>query len=99
MAFIRFEALKATLDMKPVLVTEPTERRSELYNLNVFNTKSLSHYMSKEAYVAVTDAVNHGKKIDRKIADQVASAMKIMGYGKRCNTLYTLVSAFDRKHC
>ena len=82
MAFIRFEALKATLDRKPVLVTEPTERRSELYNLNVFNTKSLSHYMSKEAFVAVTDAVNHGKKIDRKIADQVASAMKSWAISK-----------------
>lgn len=82
MAIIRFEALKTTLDRKPVVVNEPAERRSELYGLNVFNTSSLNHFMSKEAFNAVMDAINHGKKIDRKIADQVASAMKSWAISK-----------------
>lgn len=88
MAIIRFEALKTTLDRKPVVVNEPAERRSELYGLNVFNTSSLNHFMSKEAFNAVMDAINHGKKIDRKIADQVASAMKSWAISKACNSLH-----------
>jgi len=82
MAIIRFEALKATLDRKPVEVIEPAVKRSELYGVNVFNTSSLLQFMSKEAYTAVLDAINHGKKIDRKIADQVASAMKAWAMSK-----------------
>ena len=76
MAILRFEALKLTLERKPMQVVEPLERRSELYGINVFNLSSLTHYLPKDAFNAVMDAINHGKKIDRKIADQVASGMK-----------------------
>ncbi len=82
MAFIRFEALKSTLDRKPVVITEPTERRSELYAINVFSNATMNHFMTKDAYNAVMDAINHGKKIDRKVADQVASAMKAWAISK-----------------
>ncbi|MBK7804736.1 MAG: glutamine synthetase III [Saprospiraceae bacterium] len=82
MATIRFEALKTALDRKPVIINEPAERRSELYGVNVFNTSSINHFMPKEAFNAVMDAINHGKKIDRKVADQVASAMKSWAISK-----------------
>ncbi len=82
MAFIRFEALKSTFDRKPVVITEPTERRSELYAINVFTHTTMNHFMTKDAYNAVMDAIDHGKKIDRKAADQVASAMKSWAISK-----------------
>lgn len=82
MAVIRFQAIQTTLDRKPVQIVEPTERRSELYGINVFNKNSFSHYMSKDATNAVLDAINHGKKIDRKIADQVATGMKSWAISK-----------------
>lgn len=82
MAVIRFQAIQTTLDRKPVQIVEPTERRSELYGINVFNKNSFSHYMSKDASNAVMDAINHGKKIDRKIADQVATGMKSWAISK-----------------
>ena len=82
MAIIRFQAIKTTLDRKPVHIVEPTERRSELYGINVFNKNSFSHFMSKDASNAVLDAINHGKKIDRKIADQVATGMKSWAISK-----------------
>jgi glutamine synthetase len=58
--------------------------------------------MTKEAYAALKDAVNHGKKIDRKIADQVASAMKAWAMTKGA-THYThwfqpLTGATAEKH-
>ena len=71
-----------SLDRKPVQITEPTSRRSELYGLNVFNLSSLKHFLPKDAYIAVIDATNHGKKIDRKVAENVASAMKAWAISK-----------------
>ncbi|MBI5916754.1 MAG: glutamine synthetase III [Bacteroidetes bacterium] len=82
MATIRFQALQETLNRKPVAVTEPSLRRSELYASNVFTTSTAKHYMPKEAYNAVVDAITHGKKIDRKVADQVASGMKAWAISK-----------------
>lgn len=82
MSTIRFEAIKKTMSRKPVLVEEITERRSELYGLNVFNDTSLKHYLSQEAYMAVMEAVEKGRKIERKIADYVASAMKTWAISK-----------------
>ncbi|MGB4838427.1 MAG: glutamine synthetase III [Saprospiraceae bacterium] len=82
MATLRFEALKLSLDRKPIQVIEPAVRRSELYGINVFNLSNISHYLPKDAFNAVMDAVNLGKKIDRKIADQVASAMKSWAISK-----------------
>jgi len=76
MATIRFQALQETLNRKPIQVDEPNLRRSELYGVNVFNPGTAKHYMPKEAYNAVVAAINHGSRIDRKIADQVASGMK-----------------------
>ncbi|MBK8054081.1 MAG: glutamine synthetase III [Saprospiraceae bacterium] len=82
MSTLRFEAVKLSLDRKPVQITEPASRRSELYGLNVFNLSSLKHFLPKDAYNAVIDATNHGKKIDRKVAENVASAMKAWAISK-----------------
>ena len=102
MATIRFQAIQATLNRKPVPVTEPNIRRSELYAANVFTTSTAKHYMPKEAYIAVVAAITHGQKIDRKIADQVASGMKSWAIGKGA-THYThwfqpLTGATAEKH-
>jgi glutamine synthetase len=82
MAIVRFEALKATLDRKPIHVAELTERRSELYATNVFTKEQLKHFLPSDAYKSVMDAINHGKKIDRKVADQVANGMKSWAISK-----------------
>jgi glutamine synthetase len=82
MSTLRFEAVKLSLDRKPINIIEPVARRSELYGLNVFNLSNLKHFLPKDAYVAVMDAINVGKKIDRKVADNVASAMKAWAISK-----------------
>jgi glutamine synthetase len=76
MGFIRFQALKTALKRKPLIIKEPSEKRSELFGINVFNDMKMKQYMIKETFVALQDAIYYGKKIDRKTADQVASAMK-----------------------
>jgi glutamine synthetase len=102
MSTIRFKALERALDRTPVKIKEKTSKRSALYGMNVFNDEAMRHFMTKEAYNSVQDAILYGKKIDRKIADQVASGMKAWAIEKGA-THYThwfqpLTGATAEKH-
>ncbi|HEX9825652.1 MAG TPA: glutamine synthetase III [Flavobacteriaceae bacterium] len=101
MSKIRFQALAETLHREPVKVLENT-KRSELFGFNVFSENSMRQYLTKDAFKGVMDAIDHGTKIDRKIADQVASAMKEWALSKGV-THYThwfqpLTGATAEKH-
>ncbi|MFM1753850.1 MAG: Glutamate--ammonia ligase [Bacteroidota bacterium] len=75
MSTLRFQALREASTRKP-LHFEETEKKSILFGSNVFNAKAMKHYLTSEAYKAVQGAIQHGTKIDRKIADYVAMGMK-----------------------
>ncbi len=75
MSTLRFQALKETLNRKPVEIEE-SERRSELFGRNVFNESVMRQFLTKEAYKSVMDANITGKKIDRTIADHISTGMK-----------------------
>ena len=76
MSIVRFKALEKSMARKAIKVNKEVLKRSQVFGSNVFNDEAMLQSMTKEAYHSVQDAVNHGKKIDRKVADQVASAMK-----------------------
>ncbi len=101
MATIRFHALKETFNRKPVKFKEKG-KHSENFGKNVFNYIAMRQYMTKEAFKSVQNAILHGKKIDRNIADQVASGMKDWALAKGA-THYThwfqpLTGATAEKH-
>ncbi len=101
MSTLRFQALKETLNRDYVVVNE-TERRSVLFGENVFNQATMLQSLTKDAYNSVMDAIESGAKIDRKIADQIASAMKDWALSKGV-THYThwfqpLTGATAEKH-
>ena len=101
MAILRFNALKEALNRKPVEVDE-YDRRSNLFGRNVFNGNTMRQYLTKEAYEGVMNAIEHGTKIDRKIAGQVAASMKDWALSKDV-THYThwfqpLTGATAEKH-
>ena len=75
MPTLRFQALKETFHREELKIEEK-ERRSALFGKNVFNKKAMHQYLTKEAFKSINDAVRKGSKIDRKIADQIAAAMK-----------------------
>lgn len=75
MSTLRFYAIKKSLAYKAIPVVE-NDRRSEIFGKNVFNEQTMRQYLTKDAFNGVMNAVQHGKKIDRNIADQVASSMK-----------------------
>jgi len=101
MSKIRFQALAETLHRRPVKVVEDI-KRSELFGFNVFSENTMRQYLTKDAFKGVMDAIDHSTKIDRKIADQVASAMKEWALSKGV-THYThwfqpLTGATAEKH-
>ena len=76
MASVRFLSLEKIMDRKPVVFENPHGRVSEYFGTNVFNQKAMGEYLTKDAYEVIMDAITNGSKIDRSMADQVASAMK-----------------------
>ncbi|MEZ4853675.1 glutamine synthetase III [Flavobacterium sp.] len=75
MATIRFRALAETANRKPAAV-EKLDRKSQIFGTNVFNDKTMRQFLTPDAYKAVQNAVQHGTKIDRNIAEYVAMGMK-----------------------
>lgn len=71
----RSELLREIYNKKPVLVNK-IERITDVFASNVFNDRAMSSYLSHEAYQNIKNAIEYGKKIDRKLADQIAAGMK-----------------------
>ena len=76
MAQFRFKALEEVLNRQPLDVVREENLVSDYYGMMVFDQAKMKKYLSREAYKAVTDAIENGTTIDRKMADQVAQGMK-----------------------
>jgi glutamine synthetase len=75
MSTLRFQALNDASNRKPVKFEE-AGRKSDLFGSNVFNEKAMKQFLTSDAHKGVKDAVQHGTKIDRKLADYIAMGMK-----------------------
>lgn len=101
MSTLRFEALKKTLERDPIQITEKV-KRSELFAVNVFNKVKMRQYLPKEAFEAVSNAIDHGAKINKNVADVISTGMKEWAISKGV-THYThwfqpLTGATAEKH-
>ncbi|WP_309641703.1 glutamine synthetase III [Flavobacterium sp.] len=101
MATLRFQALKEASNRSAVKFEE-TDKKSLIFGSNVFNNKAMKQYLTSDAYKGVQDAVLHGTKIDRKLADYIAMGMKEWALSKGV-THYThwfqpLTGATAEKH-
>ncbi|SHG04953.1 glutamine synthetase [Flavobacterium segetis] len=75
MSTLRFQALREASTRKPVKFEE-SDRKSAIFGSNVFNDKAMRQYLTADAFKGVQGAVQHGTKIDRKLADYIAMGMK-----------------------
>ena len=101
MSTLRFHALKQSLDRPPTLVAKEA-KQSEIFGANVFGFKTMRQFLTKEALNSLMLAINKGDKINRPIADQIASSMKDWAMAKGV-THYThwfqpLTGATAEKH-
>jgi len=82
MANFRFIALKETLNRPIPKIIYPTGKASEYFGSMTFNQTVMKEYLTEKAYKGVIRAMEKGVRIDRKITDQVASAMKAWALNK-----------------
>ncbi len=64
------------LEREPKLPTRPENKISAYYGENVFNKFVMRSYLPDEAYKGILKAMEDGTPVDRKVADQTATAMK-----------------------
>ena len=76
MSLNRQQVMHDVLDRKPKLPKRPDNKISTYYGENVFNKFVMRSYLPDEAYEGILKAMDDGTPVDRKVADQTASAMK-----------------------
>ena len=101
MSTLRFHALKQSIDRSPTPVSKEA-KQSEIFGSNVFGFKTMRQFLTKDAFKSLMRAIDKGDKINRSIADQIASSMKDWAMSKGV-THYThwfqpLTGATAEKH-
>jgi len=76
MAELRFKALQEVFTRQPKEVIFPSNEVSDFFGMKVFDKPKMEKFLNREAYKSVIIAIDEGKAIDRKMADQVATGMK-----------------------
>ncbi|HEA20742.1 MAG TPA: glutamine synthetase type III [Pricia antarctica] len=71
----RFRAISESQN-RPQIPVKEQEKRSEMFATKVFNADRMLQFLTKDALESVRSAIFSGSKIDRKMADQIAEAMK-----------------------
>lgn len=82
MSNLRFKALEKALNRPIIDVVLPSNKISDYFATNVFTVDTMRTYLSKEAFSSVMSSIESGSKIDRSIADQVATSMKSWAMSK-----------------
>lgn len=74
---IRFKALGYMMTRRPGKAEATTNRPpSEYFGEMTFNQEAMKKFLTEEAYKALQASIEKGQRIDRRIADQVASSLK-----------------------
>ncbi len=75
MATKRLQAYQDVLNRTPKQ-PDYNGKVSELFGKNVFHQEVMREYLPSEAFKSMMESIQSGVRLDRKMADQVASAMK-----------------------
>ena len=73
---MRFDSIKTATNRKNKFSAKHQVSFTELYKSNVFDDFAMRDFLSKEAYESVSNSINNGKTINRKMAEHVAAGMK-----------------------
>ncbi len=76
MSNFRFLALEKTISRPIGEVKYPSRKVSDYYGSMVFNKTVMREYLTDEAFDMVEKSIDKGDRIERKIVDQIATAMK-----------------------
>ena len=82
MTNFRFTALEKTINRPVVEVKYPSKKVSDYFGSMTFNLTVMREYLTDEAFGVVEKSINKGERIERKIVDQIATAMKAWALDK-----------------
>lgn len=78
---LRFNAIRGLTDV-PEYKAESTARITEIFGSNVFTLKTAREFLSDEAYKSLLASIKAGQKIDRSMANQIASGIRAWAESK-----------------
>lgn len=102
MSTIRKEALQTVRTRQLIQVQAPTAKISQIFGENVFDRKSMREFLAEDVYESLMACIEKGTRVDKEIAQQVATGMKNWAMSKGA-THYThwfqpLTGATAEKH-
>lgn len=78
----RLIAFQEVLNKKPIVVSNTNKPISNYFAKNVFTLEKMRQYLSEETFEKVKEYIDKGLPIDRRIASEVAQAMKTWAMSK-----------------
>ena len=76
MSNLRFQVVEEAFKKQAKEVIAPSERPSEYFGKYVFNREKMYRYLPADVYTKLIDVIDNGARLDRSIADAVATGMK-----------------------
>lgn len=76
MSSLRFPALQELSSEERKISHYNGKKITAIFGSNVFTGRTIREYLSDEAYKSLQASIKSGNKIDRKMADQIATGMK-----------------------
>ncbi len=76
MSALRFPALQELRTQERKISHYNGKRISTIFNSNVFTGRVVAEFLSDDAFKSLSASIKAGAKIDRKMADQIASGLK-----------------------
>jgi len=73
---LRFDAINAILTHYPLSATAGAKKVSAVFGENVFTLDKARKFLNSEAYKSLVASIESGKKIDRNLANQIASGIR-----------------------
>ena len=75
MAILRFNALDE-ISRRELIETKLSDKKiSSYFGADVFDRETMRQYIAKDAYESLCNAIDEGRRIDRKFANQIAQGM------------------------
>ncbi len=73
---LRFQVVEEAFKKQAIEVDVPKERPSEYFGRNVFTREKMYKYLPADIYAKLVNVIDNGARLDRSIADAVATGMK-----------------------
>ncbi|MDE5560355.1 MAG: glutamine synthetase III, partial [Bacteroidaceae bacterium] len=75
MSELRLNVVESAFHKKASIVETPEGRPCDYFGKYVFGREQMFHYLKAETYASLTDVIDNGAALDRKVADEVAEGM------------------------